>query len=166
MKSLIVYYSYTGNTEKIAKKLKGILSKKGQAEIHRLKPIDESNNFFVQAASAFAGKRAKLPEEKFDLSGYDLICLGTPVWALAPTPAINTFLDKCKNLDGKDAICFTTYKSGAGVKRCLNTMIEKLKQKGAFKISGFSIQQTKVNDTDFLEKAIEVALGEVNLTPS
>jgi len=166
MKSLIVYYSYSGNTGKVAEILKNILSKKGQAEIHQLKPIDESNNFFVQAASAFTGKRARLSNVKFDLSGYDLICLGTPVWAFAPTPAINTFLDKCKNLDGKDAICFTTYKSGAGAKRCLNTMIEKLKQKGAFKISGFSIQQTKVNDTDFLEKAIEVALGEVNLTPS
>jgi len=166
MKSLIVYYSYTGNTEKIAEKLRGILSKKGQTEIHQLKPIDESDNFFAQAASAFTGKRAQLSNVKFDLSGYDLICLGTPVWAFAPTPAINTYLDKVQNLDGKDAICFVTYASGAGVKRCLNTMIEKLKQKGAFKISGFSIQQTKVNDTDFVETAIEEALGEVNLTPS
>ena len=158
MKFLIVYYSYTGNTGKVAEILKGILSKKGEAEIHQLKPIDESNNFFVQTASAFTGKRAKLQEERFDLSGYDLVCLGTPVWAFAPTPAINTYLDKVQNLDGKDAICFVTYGSGVGVKRCINTMIEKLKQKGAFKISGFSIQQTKVNDTGFVEETIEEAL--------
>lgn len=163
MKSLIVYYSYTGNTGKVAEILKGILSKKGEAEIHQLKPIDESNNFFVQTASAFTGKRAKLQEERFDLSGYDLVCLGTPVWAFAPTPAINTYLDKVQNLDGKDAVCFVTYASGAGVKRCTNTMIEKLKQKGAFKISDFSIQQGKVNNTGFVEKAIEEALQEINV---
>ncbi len=161
MKSLIVYYSYTGNTGKVAEILKGILSKKGQAEIHQLKPIDESSNFFVQAASASTGKRAKLQEERFNLSGYDLVCLGTPVWAFAPTPAINTYLDKVQNLDGKDAICFVTYASGAGVKRCINTMIENLKQKGAFKISGFSIQQGKVNNTGFVEKAIEEALPQL-----
>ncbi|UCH11910.1 MAG: hypothetical protein JSW18_03560 [Candidatus Omnitrophota bacterium] len=158
MKSLIIYYSYTGNTGKVAEILKGILSQKGQAEIHRLKPTDESNNFFVQAAGAFTGKRAKLPEEWLDLSGYDLVCLGTPVWAFAPTPAINTYLDKCRNLDGKDAICFVTYASGAGVKRCVNTMIEKLKQKGAFKISSFNIQQGKVGDAEFVEQGIKEAL--------
>lgn len=166
MKSLIVYYSYTGNTRKIAERLKDILSRKGEAEIYQLKPIDESNNFFVQAIRAFAGKRAQLPDLKFDLSSYDLICLGTPVWAFAPTPAINTFLDKCKNLDGKDAICFTTYGSGTGVKRCINTMIERLKQKGAFKISSFSIQQFRVNDTGFIEKVIEEALQKISIIPS
>jgi len=163
MKTLIVYYSYSGNTKRIAEKLKDILSKKGEVEIRQLRPADESRNFFIQATSAFLGKRTQLFDVQFDLAGYDLICIGTPVWAFAPTPAVNTFLDKLQNLDGKDAICFTTYGSGAGVKKCLNMMSNRLKQKGAFKISSFSIQQGKVNDADFVEKAIEEALADVNI---
>lgn len=163
MKSLIIYYSYSGNTKRIAERLKDILSEKGEAKICRLLPTDESNNFFVQAARAFAGKRAILSDVNFDLSGYDLICLGTPVWAFAPTPAINTFLDKIENLDGKDAVCFTTYHSGTGVRRCVNTIIKGLKQKGAFKTADFNIQQFKINDADFVENKIKSALQKINI---
>ncbi len=164
MKSIVIYYSYTGNTKKIAEKLLDILKQKGEAEIHRLSPTDESNNFFAQAIRAFAGKKATLSNKSFDLSNYDLICLGSPVWAFAPTPAINTFLDKCQNLDGKDAICFTTYHSGAGVKKCANTMINELKKKGAFKLASFNIQQMKIADTDFVETTIQKALQDIGIS--
>ena len=164
MKSIIIYYSYTGNTKKIAEKLLDILKQKGEAEIRRLTPTDESDNFFVQAMRAFTGKRATLSDEGFDLSGCDLICLGSPVWAFAPTPAVNTFLDKCQNLDGKDAICFTTYHSGAGVQRCVNAMINSLKKKGAFKISGFNIQQMKIEDANFVEETIQQILRDIGIS--
>lgn len=161
MKSLIAYYSYTGNTEKIAEKLKEILSKKGEADIYELKPIKESSNFFIQATRAFSGKRVQLQEERFNVAGYDLICIGTPVWAFAPTPAINTFLGNIKNLGKKSAICFTTYGSGAGVKRCVSIIKNTLKEKGASRISDFNIQQFKVNDTSFVEEEIKRALSAI-----
>ena len=51
-----------------------------------------------------------LPEIKkinIDLSKYDTIILGTPVWWYRPCPAIRTFLTE-NNLDGKTIIPFAT----------------------------------------------------------
>jgi NAD(P)H-dependent FMN reductase len=93
----------------------------------------------------------------FDLSGYDLICFGTPVWAFGPTPAMNTYLADCSGLEGKEIILFATYGSGAGKERCLNYMQNILAQKGAKGFKRFSIQQFKVNDKEFvLEKIKEI----------
>lgn len=161
MKSLIVYYSYSGNTRKLAKVLKEMLSKKGEVDMFELKPEDESDNFFVQAARAFVAKKAVIEEAPFNAAGYDLVCIGTPVWAFAPAPAINTYLDGLENLEGKDAVYFITYDSGMGAGLCLKKMKKILKRKGAFKLYSFMIQQARVNDEDFVKKAITEALREV-----
>ena len=158
MKSLIVYYSFTGNTEKVAQALKEVLGRKGQADLVSLKPEDESGNFFIQAFRAFRKKKAVLKDAPVDVSGYDLICIGTPVWAFGPSPSVNSYLDGLKNIKGKDALCFITYGSGIGAKRCLNMMKTALKEKGAFKIFDFEIQQFKISDRDFVRAAIEETL--------
>ncbi|MFH0732818.1 MAG: flavodoxin [Candidatus Omnitrophota bacterium] len=163
MKALIAYYSYTGNTQKIAKALEDILSVKCEVATWRLEPTDESVNFFAQCVRAFRRKRASLPDEGVNITDYDVICVGTPVWAFAPAPAVNTFLDKLGGLDGKDAICFTTYGSGTGVKKCVNTMVDAFKQRKAFKISNFNIQQGKVDNASFVEAAIRKALEGINI---
>jgi flavodoxin len=155
MKSLIVYYSYTGNTEKAAHILKEVLSKKGEADIVGLHPEDESRSFFVQAMRAFRNKRAVLAQGPFDVAEYDLICVGNPVWAFAPTPAVNSYIDNIRNLKGKDVVCFVTYGSGTGADKCLKKMKAALKDKGAFKFSSFKIQQGKVKDEGFVRGEIE-----------
>jgi flavodoxin len=163
MNSLVVYYSYSGNTKNIAEKLGNVLSGQGQVDYCELTPTDESNNFFAQCARALTNKRASIAAVNFDLSEYDLVCLGTPVWAFAPTPAVNTFLDNCQNLDNKLAISFTTYGSGSGVKKCVSTIDNTLKKKGVSKVSNFNIQQNKINDTAYVERLAQGALKEVGI---
>src|SRR4030043_227679 len=148
MKSAIVYYSYSGNTRKVAEVLSASLSQQGEADIIELKGLDESDKFFGQAMRAFRHKRAEIQPVNFNLSSYDLICFGSPVWAFGPAPAMNTYLDKCLGLAGKPAILFTTYGSGAGNERCLQFMQEILAKKGAGHFSRFSIQQFKVKDKE------------------
>jgi multimeric flavodoxin WrbA len=158
MRSAIVYYSYSGNTRKVAEVLAGVLKEKGQVEIVELKALDESKSFLGQCRRAFSRIRAKLAPVNFNLSAYDLICLGTPVWAFAPAPAMSTYLDKCFGLENKGIILFTSYGSGTGNNRCLNYMQHVLTQKGAKNFKRFSIQQFKVNDKGFvLSKIKEVA---------
>lgn len=154
MKSLIVYYSFSSNTQKVAQVLKEVLSRKGETDLVGLKPEDESDNFFIQVVRALTKKRALLKEAPLDVAGYDLVCIGTPVWAFAPAPAVNSYIDGLKNIEGRDAICFITYGSGIGTGRCLNTMKMALKEKGAFKLSSFKIQESEVNDEDFVKEAI------------
>jgi flavodoxin len=150
VKSAVVFYSFSGNTKVVAALLANALREKGPVEIIELKPLDESKSFFGQAGRAFQRKRASLENVNFDLSQFDLICFGTPVWAFAPTPALNTYLDNCKGIEGKDIILFTTYGSGAGNERCLNIMQQFLTKKGAKSFKRFSIQQYKVKDREFV----------------
>lgn len=163
MKSLIVYYSYTGNTKKVAEVLKEVLSQTQEVDIFGLEPEDESNNFFIQVVRALSRKRALLREPPLDVSRYELICIGSPVWAFAPAPAVNSYLDGLKNIEGKDAIFFVTYRRGLGVDRCLNYMKMALKKKGVFKLSGFKIQQFKVEDKDFVMDTIKKSCKDISI---
>ena len=150
MKGIVIFYSYSGNTKKVTGTLSEYLRRKGQVDIIELQALDESNSFFGQAARAFIHKRAKIEPTNFDLTQHDLVCLGTPVWAFGPAPAMNTYLDKCFGLEGKEVILFTTYGSGTGNQRCLNYMQDILTKKGARDFRRFSIQQFKVKDKEFL----------------
>jgi flavodoxin len=155
MKNVVVYYSYSGNTRKVAKTLTEILRLRSDSLEIDLKPLDESKSFLMQCHRAFKHIRAKLEPVNFDLSGYDLICFGSPVWAFGPAPAMNTYLDNCSGIAGKDIILFTTYGSGTGNERCLNYMEDILKNKGAKNFKRFSIQQSKTKDREFVRANIE-----------
>jgi flavodoxin len=146
MKAIIIYYSYSGNTKKVAGVLRGYLQQKAQVEEAELEARDESAAFLGQCRRAFWHKRAEIEPVNVDLGDYDLICLGTPVWAFGPAPAINAYLDKCSGLENKQVILFTTFGSGTGNNRCLNYMQEILAKKGAKGFKRFSVQQIKVGN--------------------
>ncbi|MBM3254778.1 MAG: flavodoxin [Candidatus Omnitrophica bacterium] len=158
MQSIVIYYSYSGNTKQVARVLAELLAQKGEVEEIELKCLDEPRSFFAQCKRAFRRVRGKIQEATLDLSGYDLVCLGTPVWALSPAPAINTCLDQAVGLGGKRAVLFTTYGSGTGNQRCINYMQEFLSKKGATAFSRFSIQQAKVKDKEFIVAEVNKAL--------
>jgi len=158
MKSAIIFYSYSGNTAKVAKTLAEELKSKGIADIIRLEPEDEPDSFLGQCRRAFFKKKANIKDTIFDLSSYSLICFGTPVWALGMTPAMRTYIDKCTRIDSKQIILFTTYGSGTGNNKCLNEMQALLSKKGAGDFRRFSISQFKINDGDFLREKIGTIL--------
>lgn len=159
MQSIIIYYSYSGNTKKVANILMELLKTKGEVQQTELVGLDESKSFFGQCRRAFLRKKAALQPVNFDLSEFDLICFGTPVWAFGPAPAMNTYLDKCFGLEGKSVILFSTYGSGAGRERCLDYMQDILAKKGAKDFQKFSIQQFKVNDKEFVLSKIKEMAG-------
>ena len=158
MKSIIIYYSYTGNTKKIASVLSEYLKEKSEVQSIELKDLNENGKFFHQAAKAFRHKRAEIGPVNFDLTDYNLICLGTPVWAFAPVPAINTYSDKCFGIEDKDIILFTTYGSGTGNERCLNYMQALLSKKGVKEFKRFSIQQIKVGNKEYVFSKIKAIM--------
>lgn len=159
MKSAIIYYSYSGNTQKVAKVLWELLREKGEADQIELVAQDESRSFLMQCKRALFRKQAKIQPVNTDLGNYDLVCLGTPVWAFAPTPAINTYLERASGLADKPVVLFATFGSGSGLKKCLDYMEKILAKKGVKQFSRFSIQQFKVNNKEFVLSKIKEALG-------
>jgi len=94
MKKLVIYYSRTGNTEKVGKKL----AKKIRADTERI--MDKKNRKtpligFIRAGyHALREKETEIGEIKHDPSDYDLVVVGTPVWAGSITPAVRTYLNR------------------------------------------------------------------------
>ncbi len=94
MKTLVVYYSRTGNTSKVGKKLADQIG----ADTERIK--DKKNRTtpligFIRAGyHAFKRKETEIGKIKHDPSDYDLVVVGTPVWAGSITPAVRTYLNR------------------------------------------------------------------------
>jgi len=101
MKILIVYYSLDGNTKYLAESIAECVG----ADVLRLMPIKDIKNNKMKYF--FGGKQATMrakPELKpFNLEpeAYDMIIIGTPVWAFTMTPAVRSFLNKVKLKDKK-----------------------------------------------------------------
>lgn len=109
MRSLTVYYSYSGNTKRIAQK---IHSKIGGdlAEITTLEPYPDDYDKVVLQGRQEVNQHSK-PEIlplKAELGQYDRILLGTPVWWYTFAPAVRTFLTQY-DLSGKTVFPFVTH---------------------------------------------------------
>jgi len=153
-RAIIVFYSYSGNTQKAADALNGLIKSGYEVDILKLDAPKESKSFFGQCVRAFRKLKTEIQNGvSFDVADYDLISFGTPVWAFGMAPALRTYIDKCSGLEGKSAIIFSTYGSGAGKDRCMNEMEQILKAKGAKTLKRFCIQQF---DIDKKEKVASI----------
>ncbi len=159
MKTLITYYSYSGITAKVIEIFSQVLHKKGEVEVQRVKPKQEVTSFAGQCMAARFGKRCKLEDDiLFEVNAYDLIIIGLPVWAFAPTPAINTYLDRCSGLNNKKVIVLITSGSGMGVNMCFKTIRNILQSKGVSEIREINITNTRMDEMDFIISSLEKAL--------
>ena len=143
-KILIVYYSLTGNTHLIAEAIK----EQTGADIERLKPIKDLNSesgtrFFWGGMHAKMKQKPKLEPLKYDPNEYDLIFLGTPVWAWTLTPPIRSYLES-NDLSSK-ALAIWNCAGGNGIKA-----MERLKKKlQNVKIAGEkTFKEPLANDPD------------------
>ncbi len=120
MKTLVVYYSLEGNTEYVANSIKD----KTGADLLKLVPKKAYHDkgfakFFWGGKSAVMAEKPALEAYDVDLSAYDRIVFGFPVWASNFTPPIRTFVEENKKgLSGKKLAAFAC-QSGAGAEKAL-----------------------------------------------
>jgi flavodoxin len=160
MKILIVYYSYSGNTDNVIRAWADRLKARNEVTVQRLRPRQEITGFAGQCRAAFSGQKAELEEGiSYDASPYELIMLGSPVWAFAPVPAMNTYLARVNGLHGKSVVVLLTSGSGLGVKRCFKNIRVILESKGASGIDEINIPDRRQSDGAFIESQIGKYLG-------
>ena len=105
MKPLILYYSRSGNTEKIALQAKADLN----CEAIKIVPEDAYGNYISSCLRVSKEKKAPAFVTPIpDLTGYDVILLGYPIWAQDLPRFVADFVEKC-DLTGKTVIPFATY---------------------------------------------------------
>lgn len=118
MKTIIVYYSLEGNTEYVVNAISGKLS----ADVLKLVPKKAYSDkgfskFFWGGKSAVMAETPELEPYNVDLSEYDQVVIGFPVWAGTFTPPIRTIVKENKAaLSGKRISAFAC-QSGAGAEK-------------------------------------------------
>lgn len=107
-KTLVVFFSRSGNTELMARKI---------AQIRRadVLPLQSPRNQigltgWIQALRDARSTDADITPRKIDLSGYDTVYIGSPVWLYSPAPQIYAFA-RNNDFSGKNVILFNTMNS-------------------------------------------------------
>ena len=113
-KVLVVFYSYEGSTRLMAKTIAQVI----QADLLECKPVKDikSKGFTKYLWGSRQVIFKKKPElEKFEKNpdDYDVIIIGTPVWAFNYTPTIRSFLTQVK-LKNKKIGLFYCHEGGPG----------------------------------------------------
>ena len=145
MSSLVAYFSAQGNTKKLAEKL---ASEKG-FDLFEIEPKEkytkedlnwmDSNSRSSKEMKDNKDGRPEIVKKDLDLSLYNTIYLGFPIWwYIAPT-IINTFLESY-DFTGKKIVLFAT-SGGSGFGKAINSLKDSAK--------GATIVEGKVNPKDF-----------------
>lgn len=108
MRAIVIYYSLGGNTKRIARLISDRLGA-DMAEIETVQEYTGSYNDIVNQGQREVNK-GFMPYIKplsVDLSAYDTVILGSPVWWYTFAPAMKTFLSNA-DLSGKAVYAFAT----------------------------------------------------------
>jgi len=95
MKALVVYYSRTGATREVARSLSEAL----KGDIDEIGDVKGRRGPIGFIRSGREASRKELPEIRDisrDTSGYDILIIGTPVWAGTMASPVRTFLARRK----------------------------------------------------------------------
>lgn len=92
-RTLIVFYSRTGHVRAVAK----VIADACGADLEEIRDVRARHGMFGWLRSAREARRRDLPEIaalQHNPADYDLIVLGTPVWASAMASPMRSFLSK------------------------------------------------------------------------
>ena len=125
MKKLVAYFSASVVTEKAAKQLAAIagadLHEIAPAQVYTKEDLDWTNK---QSRSTLEmtdpASRPELAEKKTDLSAYDVVYIGFPIWWGVAPHAVNTFIES-NDLSGKKLVIFAT-SGGSGLAYAVDSL--------------------------------------------
>lgn len=153
MSVCIIYHSETGNTrtvaERVARETGGDL-----IEVKDLAGYSKAGMYLKGAPKAMRGEKADIEPAVIDVSGYDTIVIGSPVWAFNPTPAINAAVGALQGIEGKRTVVFCT--SGGMPGRTLETVQAMLAERGAAVHGAVSLTEREVQKPEMVDALIDL----------
>ncbi len=146
-KTLVAYFSCTGETKKVAEKINEVV----KGELHEITPeipytaADlnwEDNNSRSSKEMADKSSRPAIKKNLNDIDDYDTIYLGFPIWWYVAPTIINTFLESYDFAKKKIVVFCTSGGSG------LNKPYEALKEKYPYNFIAWSRLSTNISDEE------------------
>lgn len=149
MSSVIVYYSRTGKTKLVA----DILSKEINADTVEIK--DKTNRsgligLIKGARDTIKDNETQITPNNVDITPYDTIYIGSPVWANKVTPAIMKFIEDT-DLENKKIVSFITLSHKTGI-TSLDEFNKQIEDKNGNIYKSFAILTKSNNNIEELTK--------------
>jgi flavodoxin len=121
MKTLIVYQSRDGHTRKIAEQLATTLN----ADLEEIKEIKSRKGVIGWLSAGRDGtlqKATPIEPTRYNPADYDLVIIGTPIWAFTVTGGVRSWLKQNGSVLTK--VVFFATMGGSGDKRAFTHMQE------------------------------------------
>ena len=143
-KVLVVYFSHGGNTQKLAKEI----SDQVGGDFRRIEPVnaypegDELYDYTEQEQTDDA--RPEIQDLNIDMSKYDTVFIGYPIWWYTYPQVILTFFDNY-DLTGKTIAPFVTH-GGSGMSSTEDDMREYLSDKDVTVLDGLAVSRNDIEE--------------------
>lgn len=144
--NLVVYYSRTGHTKTVAETISDMLA----CDIEEIVDTEKRSGIvgFLRSGREVMKKELTILEGlKKDVSEYDLVIIGTPVWVLTMSTPVRTFILQNKDYFKKVAF-FCTY-GGMGAEATFAKMEALCGKKP---VSVLSLRFRSIKKDDYIQK--------------
>ncbi len=148
MKTLVIFYSRTGTTKKVGE----ALAIKLGADMEEIKDTvnrSGAKGYLLSGRDAMRKMLTKLESQNKNASDYDLVVIGTPIWAWSMSTPIRTYITEHKN-DFKNVAFFCTM-GGSGDEGTFSEMTEIIGKKPISTLALKTIQVVKNEFSQELE---------------
>jgi flavodoxin len=154
MKVLVVYFSRTGNTRKVAQ---AVAEKLGAAIEEITDRVDRRGilGYLRSASGGWFGGDSTIDQAKFDPALFDLVIIGTPIWRFSVSTPVNHYIENHATKFNK--VAFFCTMGGSGNERTFRQMQSLC---GKVPVATMAIREAVVKQGQS-GKAIEVFTGQV-----
>jgi len=157
MKILIVFYSYSGKTERACATLARLMNESGHTvQLRRVRPREEERSFVRQGRMAMQRQIPALAAIAYDVGDFDRIVFAGPVWAFTFAPALRAYLTACTGLAGKNAAALLTCGTALTSGNALNELRELIGARGGVVRAGVYVRGERVGDGPYLTRRLRV----------
>jgi len=145
IRACVIFYSYSGVTRRIAE---GIRNATGceLIEVRTKKPYTAFSAYTTGVLRSRKGACDPIEPAEIDVSGYDFLIIGTPVWAWKPSPAINAAVRALRGCEGRMAVIFTTCSNQPG--EALPILNQALSERGVRVMAEISLAAEDTKNPD------------------
>ena len=157
MNAIIIVHSKTGTTKKFADRIAGKLQEDG----HSIKLTQIETDVPIKSGSVRRCEKFSITNLP-DITNYDTILLGGPVWGFSASPVIIQCINALGDFQGKKALPFVTqgfpFKSMGG-KQAITLMSKTAADKKATILPGFIVSKLFHDIEKDMDKAVASILS-------
>ena len=153
MRTLVIYYSKSGNTKSVAQQIVRAMD----ADIEEIIEAGKRGGNVRSALAAIFKRRPALKPFSRSLDDYDLVFIGTPIWRMNVVPAMHVFLST-QRWTSKQVALFCTM-GGMGDKRAFAAMRRLLA--GARVIGELALDGPALKDDEAVDSRVSAWIVDV-----